>query len=113
MADGCPEWQMPTRPITVLSPAISKRELCTKWRDAVQQSLVRPPLCPGPQPGTARELFIEHVEKDHLIKWAFTPGPGREPAPGTFDRLKDAARVWARILNDPTWCDTIKEEHPR
>lgn len=113
VADGCPEWQMPIRPMTVLWPAMTKRQLCAKWRDAVEQSLLRPPLCPGPRPKTARDFFVEHIERDHLIEWAFTRGPGREPAPGSFKQLKAAARMWAPTLEDPAWCESIKEERSR
>jgi hypothetical protein len=36
----------------------------------------------------------EHLAKDDLIAWAWNPGVGREPAPGTQMRLGELIQAW-------------------
>jgi cytochrome c5 len=46
--------------------------------------------------GRQLSAVVEHMTTDSLVGWAWVPGPGREPAPGTqatFGALIDA---WAR-----------------
>lgn len=37
---------------------------------------------------------VEHVRKDALVGWAWTPGPGREPAPGTQAQFAALMEAW-------------------
>jgi len=102
-------WQMPTRSITRLPPDVSKQNLCKTWRAAVQHSVDHREPCGDKVPRTAAEFFVCHIGGDALIGWAFAPGPGRTPAPGSLADLIRAAEKWAPMLADATWCDTIKE----
>jgi hypothetical protein len=52
-------------------------------------------------PGGGREgidAVIEHIVKpeklDPLVAWAWDPGPGREPAPGTLDQFVQVLKWW-------------------
>ena len=38
--------------------------------------------------------FAHHAEADPLIHWAFAPGPGRKPAPGTKEMFISAMKTW-------------------
>jgi hypothetical protein len=38
--------------------------------------------------------ILKHVATDSLIKWAWTPGPGRTPAPGTNDEFVALLQAW-------------------
>jgi len=35
-----------------------------------------------------------HLAKDDLIAWAWHPGAGRDPVPGTQERLGELVRAW-------------------
>jgi hypothetical protein len=39
--------------------------------------------------------IVDHVARDPLIAWAWTPGPGRQPAPGTHATFVALVRAWA------------------
>lgn len=38
---------------------------------------------------------VKHVANDPLVVWAWTPGPGRRPAPGTHATFSALVRAWA------------------
>ena len=103
------EWQMPTRDITRLQRGMSKQALCRNWHAAIQERVKQAEQCPGKKL-SASELFTAHIAEDGLIAWAFDPGPGRTPAPGSLERLKAAARIWAPMLESDTWCHTLEKD---
>jgi hypothetical protein len=37
---------------------------------------------------------VEHMSHDSLVGWAWTPGPGRSPAPGTQAQLAALLDAW-------------------
>ena len=41
------------------------------------------------------EAIIEHMAEDGLVGWAWSPGPGREPAPGTQSVFGGLVKAWA------------------
>ena len=53
-----------------------------------------------PDPVVARNggrdlaLLHEHVAKDDLVAWGWNPGAGRNPAPGTQQRLGELIQAW-------------------
>ena len=40
-------------------------------------------------------MIINHVVTDSLVRWAWSPGPGRTPAPGTNAQFGELLRAWA------------------
>ena len=108
-ADDCPEWQMPEDRRMTLARAMSKQHLCKQWQVATPVSLEHAKKCGKPVPSTVPEFFVHHLAQDRLIAWAFTPGDGREAAPGRLIDLVEAAKKWAPMLVNPTWCDTLTE----
>ena len=39
--------------------------------------------------------LVEHMAHDPLVGWAWNPGPGREPAPGTQAAFGALVKAWA------------------
>ena len=39
-------------------------------------------------------LLHEHLAHDDLVAWAWNPGPGRDPAPGTQEQLGELVKAW-------------------
>lgn len=44
--------------------------------------------------GKTLEEVHHHLAADALVAWGWSPGHGREPAPGTQQQLGDLARAW-------------------
>ena len=38
--------------------------------------------------------LVEHIGEDHLVGWAWAPGPGRKPAPGTQKEAGALVAAW-------------------
>ncbi len=39
--------------------------------------------------------LVEHMAEDTLVGWGWTPGEGREPAPGSQDVFGELFKRWA------------------
>lgn len=44
--------------------------------------------------GRDLNLIHEHVAKDDLVAWGWSPGEGRQPAPGSQQRLGELIQAW-------------------
>lgn len=81
-------WSMPGHPNWHLAPASmawagrSLGEICAQLKDPRRNGEL-----------TLEEL-VHHLGEDGLVGWAWQPGAGREPAPGTQEELGDLARAW-------------------
>jgi hypothetical protein len=42
------------------------------------------------------EALIEHIGEDHLVGWAWAPGYGRKPAPGTQKQAGALVEAWVK-----------------
>ena len=40
--------------------------------------------------------LVEHIGEDHLVGWAWSPGSGRKPAPGTQREAGDLVEAWVK-----------------
>jgi len=49
-----------------------------------------------PNQNGSRELadIVSHVQNDRVVAWAWAPGPGRRPAPGTHATFVALLRAW-------------------
>jgi hypothetical protein len=78
---GDPHWRL--APASMTWEGKSLGQICTQLKD------------PKRNGGRDIAAILKHVVTDSLVKWAWAPGPGRTPAPGTnaeFGALLDA---WA------------------
>jgi len=46
--------------------------------------------------GRRLDDLVHHIGRDPLVGWAWAPGYGREPAPGTQDQAGALAEAWVR-----------------
>ncbi len=77
---GHPRWDV--APIEMAWQGKSAGEICQQIKD------------PRRNGGRSLELLHDHLAKDDLIAWAWHPGAGRDPAPGTQERLGELVRAW-------------------
>jgi hypothetical protein len=79
---GHPHWGV--APASMAWQGKSLGQICEQVKDRARNG------------GRTLAAVVEHMAKDSLVGWAWSPGPGREPAPGTqadFGRLFEA---WVR-----------------
>ena len=69
-------------PIEMAWEGKSMGEICRQIKD------------PQRNGGRNLELLYEHLAKDDLVAWGWNPGPGRDPVPGTQERLGELIRAW-------------------
>ena len=77
---GHPRWDM--APIEMAWQGKSASEICQQIKD------------PQRNGGRSLELLHDHLAKDDLVGWAWHPGGGRDPVPGTQERLGELVRAW-------------------
>lgn len=41
------------------------------------------------------DAIVKHMAEDVLVGWAWNPGPGRTPVPGTQREFGELTRAWA------------------
>ena len=68
---GHPRWGV--APLSMAWQGKSIGEICRQLKDTARNG------------GRDLALLQEHIAKDDLVAWGWTPGPGREPAPGSQD----------------------------
>jgi hypothetical protein len=77
---GHPRWDV--APIEMAWQGKSAGEICQQIKD------------PQRNGGRSLVLLHDHLAKDDLIAWAWHPGAGRDPVPGTQERLGELVRAW-------------------
>ena len=77
---GHPRWQL--APIEMAWEGKSVSQICQQLKD------------PARNGGRTLALLHEHFAKDDLVAWGWTPGEGREPAPGSQQQLGELAQAW-------------------
>jgi hypothetical protein len=60
----------------------SLREICLQLKDGTRNG------------GRSLSKLHEHMAKDRLVGWAWHPGEGRSPAPGTQAQLGALIQAW-------------------
>jgi hypothetical protein len=78
---GHPKWHV--APIEMAWQGKTLGEICRQIKD------------PGRNGGHTLEQIVAHMAEDSLVGWAWAPGTGREPAPGTQAAFGALIRAWA------------------
>lgn len=87
-------WHMPL-PTMAIPRDLSPAELCSRWLDPARNSSHLAQRGGRDDLDTFRAEFLEHHAKvDPLVQWAWSPGPGRTPAPGSHEDFVEAMRIW-------------------
>lgn len=79
---GHPEWHL--APIEMAWEGKTVSEICAQIKD---------PALNGNRPV---EALIDHIGKDTLVGWAWAPGFGRKPAPGTQAEAGALVEAWVK-----------------
>jgi hypothetical protein len=78
---GHPEWHL--APLAMAWEGRSLGQICEQIKDRTRN---------GDRDMAA---LLHHLGEDTLVGWAWTPGVGRTPAPGTQARFGEIMRAWA------------------
>ena len=79
---GHPAWHLAPREMAWEGK--TPGEICAQIKDPVRNG------------GRSLEELIAHIGTDTLVGWAWAPGFGRAPAPGTQQRAGALAEAWAK-----------------
>jgi hypothetical protein len=78
---GHPQWHLAPREMSWEGKTVA--EICAQIKD------------PARNGGRSVEDIAHHIGDDTLVGWAWTPGFGRSPAPGTQQQAGALAEAWA------------------
>lgn len=79
---GHPEWHLAPREMAWAGKTIG--EICAQIKD------------PARNGGRKVDDLVEHIGKDTLVGWAWHPGFGRSPAPGTQQQAGALVEAWVK-----------------
>jgi hypothetical protein len=79
---GHPHWQLAPREMAWEGKTLG--EICAQIKD------------PARNGGRSLDELVHHIGTDTLVGWAWTPGDGRHPAPGTQAEAGALAEVWVK-----------------
>jgi len=79
---GDPVWHLAPREMGWESKTIG--QICAQIKD------------PARNGGRSLEEIVHHVGTDHLVGWAWAPGAGRQPAPGTQSEAGALLDAWVK-----------------
>jgi hypothetical protein len=77
---GAAEWHLAPR--SMAWAGRSPQAICEQLKD------------PQRNGGRTPQQVVDHVEKGALVNWAWSPGTGRSPAPGTHAQLVALLQAW-------------------
>jgi hypothetical protein len=77
---GNPIWHLAPHEMAWEGKTLS--QICAQIKDPAQNG------------GRSLETLVEHIGEDHLVGWAWAPGPGRQPAPGTQKEAGALVAAW-------------------
>jgi hypothetical protein len=78
---GHPEWHL--APIEMAWEGLTLGQICEQVKD------------PARNGGKDMAELVEHMAHDSLVGWGWSPGAGREPAPGTQEEFGELIQAWA------------------
>jgi hypothetical protein len=79
---GHPEWHLAPREMAWEGKTVP--EICAQIKD------------PARNGGRTPEDLIHHIGEDTLVGWAWKPGYGRSPAPGTQQQARALVAAWVK-----------------
>ena len=79
---GHPEWHLAPREMAWEGKTLG--EICVQIKDRKRNG------------NRSLEELIHHIGQDTLVGWAWSPGYGRSPAPGTQQRAGALVEAWAK-----------------
>jgi hypothetical protein len=79
---GNPIWHLAPREMAWEGKTLG--EICAQIKD------------PARNGGRSLEALAEHIGSDHLVGWAWAPGFGRRPAPGTQKEAGALVEAWTK-----------------
>jgi hypothetical protein len=79
---GNPAWHLAPREMGWEGKTLA--EICAQIKDPARN---------GNRP---LEALVEHIGEDHLVGWAWAPGYGRQPAPGTQKEAGALVDAWVK-----------------
>jgi hypothetical protein len=82
--------RVPGNPIWHLAP----REMA--WEGKTLGQICAQIKDPARNGGRSLEALVEHIGADHLVGWAWAPGYGRRPAPGTQKEAGALVEAWVK-----------------
>jgi hypothetical protein len=77
---GNPKWHL--APIEMAWVGKSLAEICIQIKDKDRNG------------GMSMEQLVHHMGEDELVGWAWNPGAGRQPAPGTQKAFGELIQAW-------------------
>jgi hypothetical protein len=77
---GDPKWAL--APVEMAWQGKSLGAICAQIKD------------PSRNGGRSLDEIHHHMAEDHLVGWAWNPGEGRKPAPGTQGQFGEIIRAW-------------------
>ena len=66
------------------------------WQDRTLGQICAQIKDPARNGGRSLEALIEHIREEPLVSWAWAPGYGRQPAPGTQKEAGDLVEAWVK-----------------
>jgi hypothetical protein len=79
---GHPEWHLAPREMAWEGKTVA--EICAQIKDPTRNG------------GRKVEELVHHISEDTLVGWAWAPGAGRSPAPGTQKQAGALVDAWVR-----------------
>jgi hypothetical protein len=79
---GHPEWHLAPREMAWEGKTLG--EICSQIKD------------PARNGGRSLEALVHHIGTDTLVGWAWAPGFGRQPAPGTQKQAGALTEAWVK-----------------
>jgi len=79
---GNPIWHLAPREMAWEGKTLG--EICAQLKD------------PARNGNRSVDALIEHIGEDHLVGWAWAPGYGRQPAPGTQKQAGALVEAWMK-----------------
>jgi hypothetical protein len=79
---GDPIWHLAPREMAWEGKTLG--EICAQIKD------------PARNGGRSLDALVEHIGTDHLVGWAWVPGYGRRPAPGTQKEAGALVEAWVK-----------------